>query len=104
LYREGFRLSEMRDKYLFGGVAFLFGVAHLFLWMVPIQFSEDTDDHFINEYRKRVEELCGFKPEGPPRGIVRDIYKGLRAGGISWIVAETAITFFLLIIVFIVLS
>ncbi len=97
LYREGLRLSSCCDTIVYSLVAFLVWFAHVILWMVPIQYSEDTDDHFINQYRWQVESLCGFSPKQRDPGWFWSGYKQIRTGGVSWVLAETWVTLFLLI-------
>jgi len=75
---------------------------HVFMWMMPIQLSEDTDDHFINQYRRKVEELTGVSIEAAkPKKHLPFLWKWLskfRTDGWSWIIAETGITLFLLVV------
>jgi hypothetical protein len=73
---------------------------HIFLWMMPIQKSEDTDDHFIREYRTNVEQLINVSINRPEARIGYAWAKvdKLRKDGWSWIIAETGITLFLLIV------
>ena len=81
---------------------------HLFLWMMPIQNSEDIDDYFINQYRSNIEKLVGVSIERSfelrrPR-ILWALTKTLRKDGWSWILAETGITLVLLIAIGILLA
>lgn len=83
-------------------------LGHLFLWMMPIQNSEDTDDYFINQYRTQIEKLVGISIESSfqirrPR-ILWGLIKSLRKDGWSWILAETGITLALLVVLGILLS
>jgi hypothetical protein len=75
-------------------------VVHLLCWMMPIQRSEDLDNHFIMCYRKEVERLVGTKfprlEDRQPR-CLWGIVDTLRPYGWSWIIFEVAITLFLLI-------
>ena len=82
-------------------------LAHLFLWMMPIQNSEDKDDHFIRQYRSEVEELTGIqlqkqKDKWPPK--LWSMIDALRKDGWSWILFEVGITGLLLVGVAVVLS
>lgn len=68
-------------------------LGHMFLWKKPIQSSEDTDDYFINQYRKEIEKLTGVliqKPSTKKRP--------------SWILAQSGITLILLVVVGFLLS
>jgi hypothetical protein len=79
-------------------------LAHVFLWMVPIQYSEDTDQYFIDQYRKQVESLCDFTPNERKLGWFWSCYKHIRKGGVSWVLTETWISLFLLVALGLVLS
>lgn len=100
-------LNSGGSKMAFIAVALLLFVAHLALWMIPIQNSEDTDDHFIREYGRRVEAL--LKASVPsvgaksPKWVWRSNSR-LRKHGWSWILFESGITALLLLCVGLVLS
>lgn len=70
------------------GLGIVLVLGHLFLWMRPIQKSEDTDNYFIMLYRCEVERLGGVtfseKPSKPRRGD-------------NWIKFEVGITALLVI-------
>jgi hypothetical protein len=68
---------------------------HLFLWMKPIQRSEDVDDYFINQYRHEVEKLSDIKIKP---------FDGKRRVKQHWVLFVTGITTFLLVIVGVYLS
>lgn len=70
-------------------VSFIITLCHYFLWLSPIARSQRADDHFINEYRHKVEDLTQIQIKP---------FKGIRSIK-SWIFFETAITFLLLIII-----
>jgi hypothetical protein len=76
-------------------------LGHIFLWMVPIQQSTDTDNHYVNQYRSRVEALAGSTfPESPKCKLPTK----WRRSGWRWVVAETGITLILLVAVGLLLS
>jgi hypothetical protein len=80
---------------------------HLFLWQMPIQNSEDTDDHFINKYRSIVEELTEAHISKPPEKSPKWLWwpqKKFRKHGWSWIIFEVSITAILLVCLWLVLS
>ena len=101
-------LSDASSWLIFGITALSVYLGHMFLWMMPIQNSEDTDDYFINKYRNEVEKIVGVsiaksstakKPE-----FLWKMVTGLRKNGWSWILAETGITLVLLVMVGILLA
>lgn len=96
LYEHGFRLdnSEELKSYLMVSVGIF--LAHVVFWMVPIQYSEDTDNHFIIEYRKKIASLCGYEAPERPLNFFWRLYKPLRKTGFTWILGETFITAILL--------
>lgn len=97
------RLTDLAPIGLFILIAIIVFVGHVFLWLMPIQNSEDKDDYFINKYRDEVEGLTGLtipkqsldkRPE-----ILWRLVKHLRKDGWSWILTESGITLSLLIVV-----
>lgn len=63
-------------------------LSHLFLWMWPIQKSEDDDAYRLKEWTRLVEECCGLPvPDSTPQSIGR-----------KWIFFETSLTALLLIV------
>jgi len=87
---------------IYSVLALLLYFMHIFLWMMPIQKSEDTDDHYIREYRNKVQELIKVtlaEPE-PKKHLVFlwNWHYKWRTDGWSWIFAETGITFILLVL------
>ncbi|MFA6165179.1 MAG: hypothetical protein WC700_01050 [Gemmatimonadaceae bacterium] len=108
LYRSGFRLGATSEVKVFVGAAAVLWISHAIFWMIPIQYSEDTDSAFIREYRKKITAACGF-PEGVPEPAFWNkpfwrAYRRLRESGWSWIVAETGVTLILCLLVGLVLK
>ena len=102
------QLDDNVSYFIYAIVSLAIFLGHLFLWMMPIQNSEDMDDYFINQYRMQIEKLSGFSLEVPslvkrPR-ILWALTKILRKDGWSWILAESGITLALLVVVGILLS
>jgi hypothetical protein len=62
-------------------------LAHLFLWMRPIQKSEDSDAWRLREWTRLVEEYCGLTVSASTP----------QTGGAKWIFFETSLTALLLI-------
>jgi len=106
LYREGYCISSFIEITTYILLACFIFISHLFCWLVPIQFSEDTDTSFINEYRGEVERLCQFKPNTPEFWKERfwNKYKNHRKGGWTWILAESFTTLLILFCVGIILG
>ncbi len=96
LYRDGLRITSACGVLLYLLIAVLVWLAHLLLWMVPIQYSEETDDHFVREYREQIEALCAFIPKQRQLGWFWSRFEQSRKCGLSWILAETWISLFVL--------
>ena len=99
-------LDDLASYIIFSIVAIVICLAHLFLWMMPIQNSEDTDDYWIRQYRKAVENLTQTQLQKPERKscCLWRIQEILRKDGWSWIIFEVGITAIILIGIGIVLA
>ena len=104
VYQQNLRLHSLGEAVSYAGFALFVYGAHTFLWMVPIQYSEDTDDHFINQYRHGIEEICVFTPQTRSSTKFWSGYKRLRQSGWSWILGETWMTLVLLVSIGILLA
>jgi len=99
MYQQGLRLDSGIGIACYAVVAiFVYGV-HTFLWMVPIQYSEDLDDHFINQYRHKIEAICEFEPSLPDLSAFWKRYKKWRKSGLSWILGGPWMTLVLLLLI-----
>ncbi len=72
-----------KDWYWFPVLGIVLVLGHLFLWMRPIQSSEDMDNYFIMLYRCEVERLGGVTFSKKPSEIKRKH---------NWVVFEVGIT------------
>ena len=89
-------------RYWYVLVALLIIGGHMFLWMMPVQHSQDRDNDFITAYRQEVEtlllgekKLTLPKDKRRPRWLWKGIGK-LRLSGWSWVLSEVGMTFLLL--------
>lgn len=88
--------------WIYGIFALVIYLGHMFLWIMPIQKSADTDDYYINLYRSKVEALVEITLPKPT--LKCKLLTRLRLGGWSWILAETGITLILLVLIGVLLS
>jgi hypothetical protein len=104
LYREGLRLETTASRIIYVALALGVYVAHTFLWMFPIQYSEDTDRHYIEQYRRAIHCFCECRVDEPRLTSLRQWYRDQRTNGWTWILFETWLTALLLTILGVILS
>jgi hypothetical protein len=98
-------LNDSVDRFYYSLLSIAIVFAHIFLWMAPIQFSADKDDHYINMYRKTVETLINTNiPDFNSEGHFGQRLQQFRKSGVLWIFFEVGITAILLAIVGVALS
>ena len=109
LYHSGLRLRSGPEMLEYTLVATLLWLVHMALWMVPIQYSQETDNHFIIAYRAQIERRSGIKDGDiskptfwKSRGWKQ--YKELRDKSWLLVVTEASITLWLLALVGLVLK
>jgi len=78
-------------------LAILIICGHLFLWMVPIQNSEDKDDHYVLKYRHLIEQLCEKNISLDPGDYKNKTrLRDFKSSSLKWIMFEVGITTILL--------
>jgi hypothetical protein len=65
--KENILLDKCSEFVIFSLSAVLITLGHYFLWMKPIQKSENKDDFYINSYRRKIEELADIEISKSPK-------------------------------------